>query len=107
MSAEAHYFRVGLFVFIGFTVIAAAAVVLGGRGLFTREVLMETYFDEAVTGLEIGSAVRLRGVRRGTVAQIGFDVVKGAVDPEVAVEGDVEVPSIFQVYPEDGGSATN
>lgn len=72
MSAEARYFRVGLFVFIGFAVIAAAAVVLGGRGLFTREILMETYFDEAVTGLEIGSPVRFRGVRVGTVSQIGF-----------------------------------
>lgn len=72
MSAETHYFRVGLFVFVGFAVIAATAVVLGGRGLFTREVLMETYFDEPVTGLEIGSPVRFRGVRVGTVSQIGF-----------------------------------
>ncbi len=36
-----------------------------------------------------------------------LEALERAVDPEVAVEGDVEVPSIFQVYPEDGGSATN
>lgn len=36
-----------------------------------------------------------------------LEALERAIDPEVAAEEDVEVPSIFQVYPEDGGSATN
>ncbi len=50
MSAEARYFRVGLFVLLGIAAIAAAVVVLAGGDLFARPILMETYFDEAVTG---------------------------------------------------------
>jgi paraquat-inducible protein B len=33
---------------------------------------METYINEAVNGLEVGSAVKYRGVRVGSVSEIGF-----------------------------------
>ncbi len=72
MSAEAKYFRVGLFVFSGMLLIGSFAVILGGRGLFQDSIVIETYFTESVAGLEIGSPVRLRGVPRGKVSGIGF-----------------------------------
>ena len=72
MSAEARYFRVGVFVFAGAILIGSCAVMLGGGDLFKKKLLMETYFDEAVTGLEVGSAVKLRGVPIGEVAGIAF-----------------------------------
>lgn len=72
MSAEAHYFRVGVFVFLGLAAIAATAVILGGRSLFAEKALFETYFEESVQGLEVGSPVKLRGVEIGRVKQIGL-----------------------------------
>ena len=54
---EARYFRVGLFVFLGALSVLVMAVLFGGGNLFAERVVFETYFDEAVTGLEVGSAV--------------------------------------------------
>jgi len=72
VSAEAKYFRVGLFVLIGIVLIGSFTVILGGQDLFTEPILMETVFNESVQGLEVGSAVKLRGVQLGTVSEIGF-----------------------------------
>jgi len=72
MSDEARYFRVGIFVFAGLLAVAATALVLGGRNLFAEKVVFEAYFDESVQGLEVGSPVKRRGVRFGTVRAIGL-----------------------------------
>jgi phospholipid/cholesterol/gamma-HCH transport system substrate-binding protein/paraquat-inducible protein B len=63
---------VGLFVLIGIVLIAAGTVILGGQDLFTEPIRFETVFDESVQGLEVGSAVKLRGVQLGTVSEILF-----------------------------------
>ena len=73
MSAEARYFRVGLFVLVGVALIGSCTVILGGRGLFKDPILLETYFDESVQGLEVGSPVKLRGVQLGTVSLVCDD----------------------------------
>jgi ABC-type transporter Mla subunit MlaD len=72
MSAEARYFRVGSFVLGGFALIAVAVVILGGQSLLEEPLVLETYFDESVQGLEIGSPVKARGVRLGRVSEIGM-----------------------------------
>lgn len=72
MSDEVRYFRVGVFVFAGLLAVVATALVLGGRNLFAEKVVFETYFDESVQGLEVGSPVKRRGVRFGTVRAIGL-----------------------------------
>jgi len=72
VSAEAHYFRVGSFVLAGAVAAVAFALFVGGRGLFGDPLILETYFEESVQGLEVGSAVKIRGVRFGTVSAIGF-----------------------------------
>ena len=67
-----NYFRVGLFVFGALMLVVAGIVVLGGGTLFQKTVTMETYLEESVQGLDIGSPVRYRGVKIGTVSQITF-----------------------------------
>ncbi len=67
---EARYFRVGLLVFVGILSVLVMALVFAGGNLFAERVVFESYFDEAVTGLEVGSAVKLRGVQIGTVSSI-------------------------------------
>jgi paraquat-inducible protein B len=72
MSEQARNFRVGVFVVLGVLAMGTCAVVLGGEGLFAPRVRFESYFDESVTGLEVGSPVRYRGVRIGVVKSIGL-----------------------------------
>lgn len=72
MSAEARNFRVGLFVIGGMALIATVVIVLGGAALFDDPVFFESYLDESVQGLEVGSPVKVRGVQVGTVCGISF-----------------------------------
>jgi len=72
MSDEARYARVGAFVFGGIALAVLSALLIGGGALFRRALVIETVFDESVQGLEVGSPVKLRGVKLGTVSSIGF-----------------------------------
>jgi ABC-type transporter Mla subunit MlaD len=72
VSAEAHYFRVGSFVLAGAVAAVAFALFVGGRGFFDDPLILETYFEESVQGLEVGSPMKIRGVQFGTVSAIGF-----------------------------------
>ena len=69
--------------------IVAAVIVLGGRSLLAKPVVFESYFDESVEGLAVGSPVKLRGVEIGRVAQIGFvqDFYHFASDEERVAAG--------------------
>lgn len=70
MEEGKRYYRLGLFVVVSITALAALFFVLGGRKLFQPTYTFETYFAESVTGLEIGSPLRFRGVPLGQVSQI-------------------------------------
>ncbi|MEA3156052.1 MAG: phospholipid/cholesterol/gamma-HCH transport system substrate-binding protein, partial [Betaproteobacteria bacterium] len=65
-----RYYRLGLFVVVCVTILAAVLFVLGGRKLFQPTFTFETYFNESVAGLELGAPVRFRGVPLGQVTQI-------------------------------------
>ena len=70
MQEGKHYFRLGLFVVICLTILAAVLFLLGGRKLFQPTFIFETYFNESVAGLELGAPVRFRGVPLGQVSEI-------------------------------------
>lgn len=72
MKKNRHYFAIGLFVILGFVLFAAGCVLFGGSNLFSEKVEMETYIDDSVQGLDVGSPVKFRGLRIGTVEKIGF-----------------------------------
>lgn len=72
MSAKANYFKIGVFVIAATVIIIAGIVVLGAGELFRPEVLVETYFDDSVQGLDIGSPVKFRGVQIGRINFIGL-----------------------------------
>ncbi|HKE42210.1 MAG TPA: MlaD family protein [Casimicrobiaceae bacterium] len=80
MSARANFFKIGLFV-IGATVALVILLVLLGAGkLFQSKIVMETYFNESVQGLEVGSKVKYRGVIVGEVKSIGFTYTRYQLD---------------------------
>jgi phospholipid/cholesterol/gamma-HCH transport system substrate-binding protein/paraquat-inducible protein B len=72
VSDQARYFRVGAFVLLGLGLVMSFVLLLGGGSLFQRPIVVETVFDESVQGLDVGSPVKLRGVKIGTVSLIGF-----------------------------------
>ena len=66
-----RYFKIGLFV-IGATIIAIFGVVALGVGtVFKTKNLVETYIEESVQGLDVGSPVKFRGVLVGKVDEVG------------------------------------
>ena len=72
MATKANYFKIGLFVLATTGILTAGGIVLSS-GFLTRETLLfETYIDESVQGLSVGSSVLHRGVQIGTVKQITF-----------------------------------
>lgn len=89
MSDEARFVRVGTFVFGGIALAVIGALVIGGGSFFRKPILFETVFEESVQGLEVGSPVKLRGVKIGTVAYIGLVADSYSLDdsPNPSEEG--------------------
>lgn len=72
MTAKVSHTRLGVFVVLAILLLAALAISLGGGNTFRKKVTVETYFNESVQGLDIGSKVRYRGVTIGAVSGINF-----------------------------------
>jgi len=72
MSMKSNNFKLGLFVLAGITLLVLALLAFGARGFFEKKEFFETYIDDEVQGLSVGSPVELRGVRVGKVRRIGF-----------------------------------
>ncbi len=70
MTQQANFFKLGLFVIIAFGLGAAFLIAFGAGEFFKTETLGETCFDESVQGLDIGSEVKYKGVKIGTVKAI-------------------------------------
>jgi phospholipid/cholesterol/gamma-HCH transport system substrate-binding protein len=70
MSAQANYFKIGLFVVVASVIGVVSIIVLGAGSFLQKKVLVETYFLESVQGLEEGASLKFRGVRIGKVVEI-------------------------------------
>jgi paraquat-inducible protein B len=72
MSRGANNFKVGLFV-IAAALLVAFVLIFFGAGFLEEETLMvETYLDESVQGIDRGSPVKMRGVQIGRIESIDF-----------------------------------
>ena len=72
MSSRPDYFKLGLFVVVAAVIAVAAILFLSAGKLFRKHIDVETYVDESVGTLEVGSAVKFRGVAVGSVRDITF-----------------------------------
>jgi ABC-type transporter Mla subunit MlaD len=70
MSAKASYYKIGLFVIAATALIVLGVVAMGAGAFMQNRVVVETYFDETVQGLDVGSKVKYRGVEIGNVSEI-------------------------------------
>jgi ABC-type transporter Mla subunit MlaD len=72
MGTKPNYFKIGLFVLVALMILLISVVIFGAN-LFDKERLyFETYFDNSVHGLSVGSPVEARGVQVGRVEEISF-----------------------------------
>ncbi len=70
MEEGKRFVRLGLFVVVSLSLLAAALFALGGRKWFQPTFTFETYFDQSIAGLDLGAPVRFRGVPLGHVSEI-------------------------------------
>ena len=72
MATGTNHYKLGLFVLFGMGLALAFVVTLGATNWNEATVHYESYFDESVQGLEVGSPVKFRGVSVGRVSAIGI-----------------------------------
>jgi paraquat-inducible protein B len=73
MAAEKSYARLGLFVVVGIVVILGTGLCFAQRMRSRAVISLVTYVTENVSGLDISSPVRFRGVAVGRVSDIRID----------------------------------
>lgn len=72
MSRKANYFRIGVFVLTTVGALVAGTVILSARAFVKDVFYIETYVDQSVQGLSVGSPLTQRGVEIGRVERISF-----------------------------------
>lgn len=78
-----RYFKLGLFVLTGVSLLVGTVLALGAGRLLEKRVPADTLMDESVNGLDVGSPVKYRGVTIGRVTSIAFASDKdGGIKPE-------------------------
>jgi ABC-type transporter Mla subunit MlaD len=70
VTRKANYFKLGLFVIIASILGAVFLIVFGAGNFLKKELLAETCFNESVQGLNIGSEVKYKGIKIGTIKAI-------------------------------------
>jgi len=88
MAVEKSYARLGLFLVVVLVVVLATALLFIQRWRSRAVIGMVTYTNENVSGLEVSSPVRFRGVSLGRVSDV-------RVDPR-----DVIVEIDFEMFPD-------
>lgn len=90
------YFKIGLFVISAIVIGVIGVVVLGRGKFFTKRDIVETYIDESVQGLDVGSPVKFRGVLVGNVEQITLTSVEYSTRHRYVLVRAGISPSMFQ-----------
>ncbi|WP_019589448.1 MULTISPECIES: MlaD family protein [unclassified Thioalkalivibrio] len=75
MSARQH-FRLGLFILGGLAALVIILLIATAGNFFRPSMMIETYMDSSVQGLEVGAPVKFRGVQIGEVTRLGFTSVE-------------------------------
>lgn len=82
MRSEENHFKIGLFVIGATMLLVAGTIALGAGHLFRKQIVIESYFDESVQGLEKGSPVKFQGLTIGEVSSI--DTVSYLYDSQLS-----------------------
>lgn len=72
MNDKPKYFLLGCFVLMGVGLLIVGILIFGGGQMFAKKTFCETYVDGSVQGIDVGTAVKFRGVTIGRVQSIDF-----------------------------------
>lgn len=72
MSTKPHYFAIGIFVIAAVMLGLVGLVLLSSDALQSPDRFIETYVDESVQGIDVGTPFKLRGVKVGSVSKIAM-----------------------------------
>lgn len=82
MSRAPNHFKIGVFVLTAVGLAVLGIVALGSGRFFNKKIMAETYVDESVQGIDVGSPVKHRGVQIGRVERITFVRSKYLMSPD-------------------------
>lgn len=85
MKTKLSPFLIGSFVLGGLILVVVALLSFRSLHLFSKPGRFVAYFNESVKGLDVGSPVKLRGVRVGRVANIQVHYDSKTKKSQVAV----------------------
>jgi len=93
MKVKANPTIVGIFV-IGALAIAVLGLIFLGQSAFRGNTFkVVTYFDETVNGLELGAAVKFRGVKIGQVSELKIFLTDSDQETEMASR----IPVVYEI----------
>lgn len=92
MAREADKFKVGLFVIFSVLVLIIVIVWLGASKFFQRYEYYVTYFDESISGLDLGSPVSYRGVPVGLVSNIDIAPDGKLIEIQMKIRAGQHIP---------------
>ncbi|MDH3442293.1 MAG: MlaD family protein, partial [Deltaproteobacteria bacterium] len=98
------YFKIGLFVISATVIGMTGIIVLGVGSLLQKKTIVETYIDESVQGLDVGSSVKFRGVLVGKVEQITLTSVEYPTKRRYVLVRAGLTSNVFQFPLADAGS---
>src|SRR6186997_779802 len=90
------YFKVGIFVITASVIAVIGVILLGVGSIFQKNFLVETYIDESVQGLDVGSPVKFRGVPIGKVEEISLTSVEYATTKRYVLVRTGISPKLFR-----------
>ncbi len=70
MSQKANPTLIGVFVFGAILIAIGAAVFFGSADFFSKKQTYVSYFNQSVSGLQVGSNVKFKGVAIGKVTKV-------------------------------------
>ncbi len=94
----------GLFVVGALVLLFLAVVLLAGGQLWTRKQVVVMHFGGSIYGLQIGAPVVFRGVRLGSVSEIGLAYDKSGDRVVIPVRAELERQMLRNVVGEGGDS---
>ena len=68
MGIKANYLKIGVFVIFTFALLTGGVVFWGAEAFRQKKYFVETYIDQSVQGLTVGSPVYSRGVQLEHIA---------------------------------------
>ena len=98
MSQKANPTLIGAFVFGAILIAIGAVIFFGSANLFAKKQIFETYFNQSVNGLGIGSNVKYKGVAVGKVTKVQLKFQGGDEAPVVRVLYEINTDNLLNKY---------